>query len=205
MLGGKIQELFLKVGRFQYAINGLMVVGFALLGQAFVNLWMGAGYQEAYIGVLLIIAPSMFINALQIVQTTMIVTNNVKIQAIINIITGGVNIVLSVVLSSLMGVVGACLSICIAYVTKAVLLNVIAYKTFKFNMKMFIKDCYLKMSVPCILTLLVGVMLNYTLPMVNWGYLILKGVIVTVVYFVLVYYLGLTKKERTALIDKIKR
>ena len=41
-----------KLGRFQFALNGLLVVGFSLVGKEFVSLWVGDEFIEAYFGIL---------------------------------------------------------------------------------------------------------------------------------------------------------
>ena len=76
------------MGRFQYGLNGLLIVGFAVIGSQFIKLWMGADYLLAYAGVLLVVIPGLFYNSLQIGNTTLSVRKKVNVQAVIAIITG---------------------------------------------------------------------------------------------------------------------
>ena len=109
-----IMPLMINVGRFQFALNGLLVVGFALVGKNFINVWMGADYSDAYWGILLVIIPGMFFNSLQVANTAMVVRNKVNIQAYVGLACGVLNVVCSLFLSKYYGVIGASAAIFIS-------------------------------------------------------------------------------------------
>lgn len=199
-----IMPLMIKVGRFQFAINGLIVAGFATVGKSFINLWMGKDFSDAYIGIMLVILPGLFYNPLQIANTAMIVKNKVKLQAVITLITGLTNIICSFLLSRSFGAVGACISIFIAYSIRAVLYHIIHKRVMKTNIPMFMKKCYLKMLPTVLITLLFGVGLNIFVEDGGWLILAIKVSILVFVYFVGLLILGLTKEERTKLFNKIR-
>jgi len=199
-----LAPLLLGVGKFQFVLNGLIVVGFATVGQLFISLWVGPNYMDAYIGILLVIVPGMFFNSLQIVNTTMVVRNKVKLQAIINVVTGVVNIVLSFIFSYFWGVIGACLSISVAYFIRAILTNIVAQKSLKFNIVQFVKSCYIRMSIPIILSLVLGGLINYLIRGSGVVTLVLRGILTTVCYLSLVFAIGLNKQERKSVLMKLK-
>ena len=201
---GDINSLFLNVGRFQYALNGLIIAGFAVLGQTFISLWMGAGYEEAYWGILLIIIPGLFFNSLQIANTALVVQNKVKIQAYVALITGVVNVILSIILSYFFGVVGSCISIFVAYLIRAILTNIITAKVLKFDIKPFITGCYCKMTVPIIITVIGGIILNRLIVENSWGILLLKGGIAVVIYLISIILFGLKENEFKQIIERVK-
>lgn len=201
----KIKPLFLNVGRFQYALNGLIVIGFALIGKQFITLWMGSGYDAAYWGILLVIVPGLFYNSLQIANTTMLVKNKVRLQAFINLITGVTNVILSFILSSILGAIGACLSIFAAYMLRAVIMNIVTGKVLRFEIFSFIKNCYIRMSMPIVLTFVVASIINYFIPNSGWLTLVLQGGIIVLVYLAFICFLGLRKEERKVLFAKINK
>lgn len=203
--GKRVQPLYLKIGKFQFAINGLIVVGFAIVGKSFINLWMGEGYSQAYLGILLVIIPGIFINSLQIANTSLVVTNNVKIQSLIAVITGVINVILSFILSYFYGVIGACISICIAYFVRAILINVVANKVLKLDLKQFCKSCYLRMSIPILFTIAIGYAMNMLISDSGWIMFLTKALIVIVVYLLAVYVLGLNNEEREFAVAKFNR
>jgi O-antigen/teichoic acid export membrane protein len=200
-----IMPLFLGVGKFQYALNGLIVVGFTVIGKQFIELWMGPSYIDAYIGIVLVMIPGMFYNALQIANTAMVVQKRVNVQAFVNLATGLCNIMLSFFLSARFGVVGACISICIAYFVRAGAMHVIHHKLMRFDMIAFIKGCYLRLSIPILLTTGLGLLANRYLPDGGWIMLIVKGAAVTLLYLLLVAVFGLNKTEKHQIFEMIKR
>ena len=201
----ELNELFVSVGKFQFVLNGLIVAGLFAVGKSFICLWMGEDYQQAYIGVLLVVVPGLFYNSLEIANTTMIVQKKVKVTAWINVATGLINVILSFLLSKFLGVIGACVSICVAYTVRAVLLNIIYHRNLPLNIPVFVKKCYLQMSVPVILTILGGMVMNYFISDSGWLVFLLKAGVTAVLYLVLTFLLGYSKSERKELLKYIKR
>ena len=199
-----IMPLFLGVGKFQYALNGLIVVGFTVIGRQFIELWMGPDYTDAYLGIVLVMIPGMFFNSLQIANTAMVVQKRVNVQAFVNLATGLVNVALSFFLSSRLGVVGACISICIAYFVRAGALHVIYQRLMHFDILAFMKGCYLRLSLPILMTIGLGLAMNHYLTRGGWLMLIVKGAAVTALYLSLILLVGLNKTEKSKILRMIK-
>lgn len=199
-----ISKLLITVGKFQYALNGLIIAIFAVLGQTFIHLWMGEGFSLAYYGILLVIVPGLFFNTLQIANTTMIVENKVKLQAIVSIITGITNVILSFPLSAKYGVIGACISISIAYMLRAVIMNIISYKVLKLDIPQIIKKCYLRLALPIILSIAVGIVLNRFISEISWMLFLVKATVVVFIYLTSTFFLGLERKDRQQIFNIIK-
>lgn len=199
-----LNHLFFTVGRFQYCLNGLIVAGFAVVGRNFICLWMGEDFSRAYGGILLVLFPSLFYNSLQIANTTMVANNKVKLRAIISVVTGLVNVSLSFPLSKWLGITGACLSICIAYMTRNVLCHVIYHRELPLDIPGFIKACYLRMSVPAVVTVMLGTVLNCCVPDAGWGIFLFKAAVVVVIYTVATLALALQKQERKMFLEWLR-
>lgn len=191
-----IMPLMINVGRFQFAINGLLIVGFTVLGRSFIKLWMGDGFGDAYIGVLLVIIPGLFFNSLQVANTAMIVQNKVKEQAIIALVCGFVNIISSMFFSSIFGAIGACISIFVAYSIRAVLYHIVLYKKMQIDILQFTKMCYAKMLPALLISLLGGMLVDRLDFLVGWMELVVKGVSLVLIYLISVIIFGLNSSER---------
>ena len=200
-----LTPLLLKVGKFQFALNGLIVVGFFTIGRSFITLWTGPEDLDAYWGLLLVCIPGIFYNSLQIANTAIVVRKKVHIQAIVNCITGGINIGLSFLFSYYYGVIGACLSICIAYTVRAILLIILYGKHLEINMPKFIKNCYIRMLIPLLIAGGLGYLMNYFFEKGGWINLGIRGVIITATYAILLYLIGLNRNERSAINHTIKK
>lgn len=199
-----LMPLFISVGKFNFFINGLIAVGFLLVGKDFITLWMGADYIDAYLGILLVVAPGLFYNSLQIANTAMLVKNKVHIQAIIAMIYGVVNVGLSFALSKFYGAIGACVSICVAYILRAIIYHFAHHKVMKYDIKSFACKCYLRM-LPCFfLTALIGAIFMKFFAIKNWWSLAVAAVFITVIYIIISFIIGTTKSEKQALLSKVK-
>ncbi|CYV08427.1 oligosaccharide flippase family protein [Streptococcus suis] len=200
----ELNPLFIGVGKFQYAINGLIVSVFFVVGMQFIELWMGNEYITAYYGILLTIIPGLFYNSLQIANTSLIVTNKVKYQACVNLFMGVINIVLAFVLSKRFGVLGACISIFIAFMVRNVLLNIICYKVLKLDILKFIRDCYIRMSIPICISVLIGFVINRIICPKGWMDLIIRGAVVSGIFVVSLFLFGLNKLDRKFILQYLR-
>ena len=199
-----LNKLLVDVGKFQFALNGLIIAGFAVVGRSFIDLWMGEAFRDAYYGILLVIVPGAFFNALQIANTTIIVEGKVKLMAVVNIVTGVINVCLSYPLSKMYGVLGACVSICIAYCVRSIVLLIIYHKVLPFDILAFIKKCYVRISLPVIATMAGGFLMNMIIPDRGWFVLLFKGAVVVFLFAVLTFAIGFNKSEKVALFGKVK-
>lgn len=200
-----IMSLFLKVGRFQFGLNGLVVIGFLLIGKDFISIWMGSGYLDAYYGILLVIIPGLFYNSLQIANTALIVQKKVNIQAYITLGTGCVNIMLSLPLSQSMGVLGACLSIFCAYTFRAIVQHIVHWRILKLDIASFIKRCYMRIGSVFLLTFIFGFAINYIFVTSGWLSLLVKATLITGVYGLLLFVIAVTEDERLQIVEMLKR
>lgn len=201
----ELLNLLVKVGRFQYALNGLVLVGFVFIGAKFIKLWVGEFFSDAYVGLLFVIFPGIFYYSLQIANTYLIVTKNVHIQAYVTCFVGGINFILSFIFSEKWGVLGACFSIFIVYTIRVILLIFIYYKKLKINIPHFLLHCYGKMSLPILFTFISLWPIHSLFDKSNnWLSLGVEGVIVFFAYFVMLFIFGLKENERRIVIKKIK-
>mgnify|MGYP000843800477 FL=1 len=183
----ELMPLMIRIGRIQIMIVGLLTVGFISLGKSFIiDIWNKPDFAQSYICAVLLIIPSLFFLPLQIGNTTLIVENKVRLEAMVLLATGAVNIVLSLVLSKYYAAVGASVSIFIAYMLRNVLICRIFIKHLKLDMAEFFKKSYLKLLPYLAITMVIGLLAEHFNPLAH-GYLrfLINGIIVVTVFFVL--------------------
>lgn len=102
----QLTELMIKVGRVQFLILGLFATGLVIFGKPFIRYWAGEGYDNAYYVVLLLVLPE----TIPLIQNIGIeiqrAENKHKFRSISYLIMALVNLVLSIHLCQLWGVVG---------------------------------------------------------------------------------------------------
>lgn len=195
----KLNQLVIKVCRFQFALQGLIITGFFLLGKDFILLWLDESYIFAWYGVLLVTIPNLFYYSLQIANTALMIRNYVKIQAITNVIIGIINVILSFILSKKYGVLGACASIFVVYTIRNVGYYIAYRKLLKVDLKKICTECYIPMVMCMLITVALGVGLNYLIPRCAWTPFAVKVILIMIFYAVLLFFIGLKKSERKKL------
>lgn len=195
----RILGLMIKIGRIQLYIIGIIVIGFILLGRDFVLLWVGEKYYLAYYSVILLILPSIVYLPQQIGNTAVIAYNKVKLQAKVFLIMALINIVLSLVLSAKYGVIGASLSIFIAYTFRNIGMNFIYHKILKINIFTFFKECHLKIIPPLIVIMIFNYYIFKLFITIGWLNLIFKGLILVITYFISLWLFIFNDEEKKIL------
>lgn len=201
----ELNRLAVKVGRFQFALNGLLILGFCLIGKEFIKLWVGENFVEAYYGIILIVIPGAFYNTLQILHTTIVVKNLVKYQAYIQIVVGIVNVICSLILSHHMGALGASISICVTYFLRLILTILFIKRKLCFDLKSFIKKCYIQTGIPVVISFVIGFWVMSAIEGATWLSLILKIILTVFIYIISILLMGLSQDERKALYKKINK
>ena len=73
------------------------------------------------------------------------------------------------------------------------------------NIGAFVKQCYIRMSVPMILSIAIGLLVNHFINIGGWIEFIVDGCVVVFVYFICVLIFGLSKSERGQIFGFAKR
>lgn len=203
----KLLELMVRVGRLQMMIVGLMVAGFVALGKSFViEIWNKPDFSLSYYCAVLLILPSLFYLPMQIANTAIIVENKVRLQAIVFMAMGLVNVLCSLVLSHFYGALGASVSILIAYTVRNLLMAVIYQKVLHINMFKFAKATYLKFLPFILVTIALGVVCEAFNPVQN-AYLRfgINGVVVVLVFCGLVWLFEMNDYEKQLVLSPVRK
>jgi O-antigen/teichoic acid export membrane protein len=188
--------LMIKVGRVQFVIIGLLFTGFLTIGRDFINLWLGAGFESAYLCTLLLILPSLIELPQHIAGLAVIAVNKVRSKSLIFILTSVLNVVLSIILTLKIGVLGAAVSISAAYLLRTAAMNVLYYRQLNINIFMFFKECHIKMSLAFILSILTGFLLPKLIAVNGWLTLGIKGLFITTAYVLFMWLFALNTYEK---------
>ena len=102
-----LDEIFQKVGRIQFYIVSLILIGYLLIGQEFIKLWAGDDYSESFeIGLLLMVA--VFVPCFQNIGLEIQKAMNMhKARSIVYFFIAIFNVGLTIPLSIKMGGIGA--------------------------------------------------------------------------------------------------
>ncbi len=193
----EVENLLIKVGRIQLLIIGLIIAGFASMGQEFIRLWMGESFSDSYYIALLLIAPGLITLTQEIAYTTLIALNEIRYRAIASLITAVISTVISIILSQHYGAIGSASAIFIGNILGLVIfMNIVYYKVLKINIFRFFKECHYKIIIPLILTIFIGLIIQYIFPVSSLVIFMLKASVFVLIYFILMWFISLNEYEK---------
>lgn len=191
-----LTALMIRVGRIQFLILALIVVGFVFLGRPFIQLWAGAGYEESYLVALWLIIPV----SLPLIQNLGIEIQRAKnmhrVRSIVYTCLAVCNVVLSIFLIRWFGCVGAAVGTAIALLLgNGLFMNWYYHKKIGLNMLTFWKSMA-SFILPLLVVCLFGGIYVYFVNVSGWVMFLISAAIFAMVYCVAMWLLGMNHYEK---------
>lgn len=201
----ELSDMFISIGRVQYILLGLISSGFIVFGQEFIYLWLGKGYEDVYKIALWIMIPL----TIPLIQNTGIAIvqarNKHQFRSIIYFFIAILNIIMSIILVKNYRVIGCAVATGISFILgNIIIINIYYWKKIDIDVPLFWKNIF-KMSIPIILTMIIGYLLNYFVKEYRVPTFILKGVIYSLFYIVLMWLLGMNFYEKKEFLKLLTR
>lgn len=200
----EMNTLFIKVGRIQYVLLGLIFSGFILFGRAFLSLWVGDALSGAYEMILVIMLPL----TIPLIQNLGILILQAKnkhaFRSLVYIVIAIVNVGISIPLAKKYGGLGCAIATggCL-FIGNGIVINFyyqkIGIKVIKFFTEI------IKLSLPIFLTGIGGYFIVKIVPSSSWIELLIGVGIYTVLYCLLLWMLGLNPYEKKLIVSILKR
>lgn len=198
-------DIFIKTGRLQYILMALIITGFVLFGQAFINWWAGPGYEDAYIIACILMIP-FTVPLIQNIGLSILQAKNLyKYRTIIFFGIAILNVAVSIPLTKLYGGIGAAVGTAMSLVLgQIIILNIFYHKKVGINMIEFWKNI-LKMSIPIIFVVLFGVVLNKFLVSTSIIVLGVKIALYVGIYAIMMWLFGINDYEKSLVLKPINK
>ena len=121
----EISNLFVRTGRLQYIIMAFILSAFIVFGKPFIQLWAGAGYEDAYYICLLFFIP-LIIPLIQNLGITILqARNQMKFRSLLYIVIALASLGLSILLAKSYGGYGCALSTSLAlFIGQGLVMNI---------------------------------------------------------------------------------
>ena len=194
----RITDLFIRVGRIQFLLLGLIATGFFFFGKAFiVSFWAGAGYKDAYAVALLLMLPA----SIALIQNVGIeiqrAMNLHKFRSAAYLVMAIINLVLSIYLCQKYGAIGSAVGTAISLiVANGLVMNIYYHLKCSIDVLAFWKNI-IRMCLGLILPIAFGAAYTHILN-VTGPYVFVLGIAAyTVVYCVSVWYFAMNPYEKT--------
>lgn len=200
-----LSELFIRVGRLQFLVVALIVTGFTVFGQAFILLWAGESYADAYwIAVL-----TLFPLCIPLIQNTginiLIAQNKHQFRSLVYLAIAILNVISTYLAVPYLGGIGAALCSCVAYLLgQGLIMNAYYHRVIGLDIPLFWKNI-LKMSILPGTMMAVGLFLTKIISFDNWFTFFVGVVVYTGIYCLGMYFFAMNAYEKDVLHGPIQK
>lgn len=197
--------LFIKVGRLQFIIIALIISGFTVFGQVFIEMWAGSEYRDSFWIAIL----TMFPLCIPLIQNTglSIVTaqNKHQFRSIVYLIIAIANVISTYLVVPYMGCIGAALCSCISYLLgQGLVMNLYYYQVTGLDIPLFWKNICKMAMIPAGM-MIVGLLLNQKISIDNWITFLSGVVLYTGIYALLMYRFSLNEYEKNIFREPVRK
>lgn len=201
----ELSNLFIKIGRIQYLILAFIICGFILIGQEFIDIWAGQGYDNSYYIALAVMFP-LTIPLIQNLGLSILQAKNMhKFRSNLYIVIALFNVIMSIPFAKILGGFGCALAsgICF-FVGNGLIMNIYYYKKINIDIPRFWKNI-IKMSIPIIASLVLGMIAISFIDGSGFISLIAKGLVFTIIYATLMISFAMNDYEKNLVISPLRK
>lgn len=201
----KLTEIFTRIGRYNNYLVLLVLTGFILIGKQFINLWVGSEYELSYyVTVILMLAG--YIPAVQTLGVNIQNAKNMhRMRSIVYFVVGCVNVISSIFLIKVWGVIGTCLGTFFSvFLGHGLFMNYYYHKYLNLNIFFFWKEMF-KWILPIGILFGIACLALAFVSINSWLSLGVFAFLYGGAYIILLFFMGLNKEERMKIKGKIKR
>ncbi|MCH5324918.1 MAG: oligosaccharide flippase family protein [Eubacterium sp.] len=201
----KISDLFIRVGRFQFVVLIMVLLGFVAVGYPFVIFWVGEQNTAAFVIALLLFIPTILPSIQNLGIEIQRAKNMHHFRSVTYLIVSVVNILLSIPLCMAFGEIGVAIGTAIpVFVGNGLLMNWYYNKYIGLDIPRFwrrIGALLPSMMIPAAVALIIGIFV----PITSLWMMVLFGAIFVAVYVVFVWNAGLTPREKEIVTTPMKK
>ena len=193
-----LSALYVRVGKIQFSVMGLILGGFAVFGKRFMLIWAGSEYGDSY-WIALILLLSVTLHLVQHVAVEIQRSLGLqKYRSMICIVTALLKLCVSFALIPLLGGIGAAIGTAVAYVLNTVAVDILYAKRAGLKVWVFWREIT-RMACGALPPVVLGLL---AIRYINSCRLIVYFVCIAVfalLYLVSMYLLGLRRADRVHL------
>lgn len=201
----ELSELFIKIGRIQFLVLGLVLSGFVLFGKEFIGMWAGQEYTSSYLMAVLLIVP-FTVPLIQNMGLTILQAKNLHgfrstVYFFIALGNLGISIPLAKAYGGLGCAAGTALSMIIGNI---IIINIYYYKKIKLDIPRFWLEIG-KIALPLAAVAAVGAASNLWIAQAGIGIFVAKTFFFVLAYGFVMYKFGMNAYERALLASLFAR
>lgn len=199
-----VSSLFIKVGRLQFLILGLVLFGFILFGKPFIIYWAGSDYESSYFITLLFLIPLTIPLIQNLGFTILQARNQMKFRSLTYLFISIISLICAIPLSKRFGGIGCACSVAGALLIGQFIIMNIYYKI---KISLDIKNFWcqiIRMAIaPITLTIIYFLFLKLH-PINSILFLSINILCFSILFILIVWCFSLNKEEKKLIQDVIK-
>lgn len=199
----ELVDIMIKVGRIQCIVTSLIIIGYASIGNKFVQLWAGVDYKDSFwIGLLLLLG--IYIPCFQNVGLEIQKAKNKhKVRSVVYFFIALFNIIVSIPFAMIWGPIGAAFATFICLICgNVIFMNIYYQKGIGLNMKKFWLEIF-KLYPGMIPSIIISILIHFYYPISNLFDILVCAIIISGIYLVGLWKVSLTNEEKKLLKIKI--
>ncbi|EGC90821.1 polysaccharide biosynthesis protein [Turicibacter sp. HGF1] len=191
----ELMNILVKISRIQYFIASFILLGFILIGKAFIIRWAGPDYRQSYFIALLVMGPQLFSIIQALFATLLEAMNKHKIKAYIYLSVAIFNLILTLILVKPYGMIGCAVATSVGMTINAILNNIYYTYSLKLDMKFYWKQI-LKILPTSIIVFIVGSIYVRLVQPTNYFEIFIFGIVFSITYFGSLWLIGFNELEK---------
>ncbi|MFD1861972.1 oligosaccharide flippase family protein [Planococcus chinensis] len=192
----ELTKLMLRYGRLQFIILSYILIGFALYGQYFINIWAGEGYKEAFY-IVLIIMSALIVPLIQNFGISILYAKNLQKFRSMNLLFISIlNIIITIPLIKEFGIMGAASATAVSLIIgNTIIMNLYYHFKIGINIVVFWKGI-LKFFPSILMSFTIGVINKNILPNDSVIFFFVNVLVFSLIHFFVSWFLGMNEYEK---------
>lgn len=200
----EINLLFIKIGRIQFLILGLLLSGFIIFGNIFIELWVGAEFSLSYTMTLVIMIPFSLDLITSMGNLVLQAKNLHSRRSIILVFSALINLLLTITLSNIYGELGAAISVGISLLLGNGIAMQIYYKKIGLHItKLFI--ALYPILITTIILIVGAISIINVIRIDSWFTMIFSVALYTIIYSMTIWCFGLKRDEKYFFVSLLRK
>jgi O-antigen/teichoic acid export membrane protein len=191
----EMEKILTAISRIQAMVIMLILTGIILYGKAFILLWLGSEYIDAYYVMLLTLIPYS-LELMGNVRNIFLQVNHLYwYRAIVIFVIAIVNVVITIYAIKMWGMIGAAASTGVAIIVGYSAVNYILWIKLKINIFSYLKNLSKGILPAIMIALVVGALLSRDI-IDSWLWLLIHILLYSLLYGLFMRYIAMNDKEK---------
>lgn len=196
--------MMIKIARFALIPLIIIFIAFLVIGNEFINLWVGSAYEKSYT-IALIVMIGYTIPLIQTFANSLLEANKLfKFKTLLYLGSISIGTMTGFLVIGKHGVIGVISSIVISWLLAQIIMNIYFAKRLKLHIGLFIKEVSKGLLFVFVLTLTAACLINQFLTIEGWTGFGIKGFAICTIYAIFLFP-AITKDEKIQIFNILKK